>query len=175
MAEYLTGTWEGIDSTGTMPAYAAYGGALDGFDLDLGIHRTSDIPARDFDVRLVIASQGAYKQFGAGPFPLVSIVAGEIAYLERGASAPVSGFVDDSGSVNLSIYESSPRDDRVFIGRLTHRGLMRNISGNITYRVAAGTSWAERYTSYYFGRLSVKNEGFGLDDRAYIVESRHVF
>jgi hypothetical protein len=105
----------------------------------------------------------------------VSIVAGEIAYLERGTSAPVSGFVDNSGLVNLSIYESSPRQDRILIGRLTHRGLTRDISGNIMHRVAAGTSWEDRYASYYFGRLSVKNDGFGLSDRAYIVESRHVF
>jgi hypothetical protein len=185
MTEDLTGTWEGIYSSATVPAYTAYGGDFDYPGRDLEIHRTDEGPTKDYGVRLVIASQGAYKQFGtprqfgAGPFPLVSIVAGEMAFLEAGTSAPVSGFVDNSGLVNLSIYWSDPRVDQVFVGRLTHHGLTRDIRGNWMYRVSPGSagpfSSPDIYSTYRFARLSVRNNGFGPDDRAYTVDYGHVF
>ena len=91
-------------------------------------------------------------------------------------SDPVSGFVNDAGLVSLSIYQSDPRGDQVCVGRLTHSGLTREISGNVMIRVAPpGTGWPDLFTSYYFGRLSVRNNGIGANDRAYTVDYGHVF
>ena len=186
MTEDLTGTWDGIFSSGAAPGYTAYGGNFDFPGPDLEIHRDNEGPTKDYGVRLVIASQGAYKQFGtpqqfgAGPFPLVSIVAGEIAFLEHETSAPVSGFVDNSGLVSLNFYWSDPRVDQVFVGRLTHHGLTRDISGNWMYRVSPGPgggplSPLDIYSTYHFARLSVRNNEFGPDDRAYTVDYGRVF
>jgi len=177
MTEDLTGTWEGIYATGTARGYEAYGGPLDAFDVDPKIRQTGDIVAADHGVRLVITSQSAYKKFVTSRAPSVSIIAGQLEYLEVvGMSDPVSGFVNDAGLVSLSIYQSDPRGDQVCVGRLTHSGLTREISGNVMIRVAPpGTGWPDLFTSYYFGRLSVRNNGLGANDRAYTVDYGHVF
>jgi len=185
MTEDLTGTWDGIFSSGAAPGYTAYGGDFDYPGRDLEIHRSIEPPGKDYRARLVIASQGAYKQlgtpqeFGVGPFPLVSVVAGEIAILEQETSVPVSGFVDSSGLVSLIIYWSDPRVDRVFVGRLTHHGLTRDISGSWMYRVSPGSggpsAQPDIYSTYQFARLSVSNSELGPDDRAYTVDYGRVF
>jgi hypothetical protein len=147
MTEDLTGTWEGIYSTGTAPSYSAYGGAFEGFDRDPRIQRADNVAAADHRVRLVIASQSDYRKFVPNRAPLVSIVTGQMDYFVWDMSAPIGGFVDDSGLVSLSIYKSDPRGDEVFVGRLTHRGLTRDISGNLMLRVTPpGTGWPDLYT-----------------------------
>jgi hypothetical protein len=175
MTEDVRGIWEGTHEWRTAPAYEAYGGAVDGFDLDLDIKRTNDIAQADNDVKLAITSQDNYRKFGTAPGPLVSIVSGQLDYIDPKVSTPVSGFVDDTGVVKLSFYWASSRDDLTFVGRLTSRGLVRDISGNLMIRVAPGTSWTDRFASYYFAKLSVHKPGMSLSDHAVIVDYGHVF
>jgi hypothetical protein len=143
VTEDVRGIWEGTHGWGAAPAYEAYGGAVDGFDLDLDIRRTTDVQQGKNDVKLAITSQDNYRKFGTAPGPLVSILSGQLDYIDPNVSTPVSGFVDDTGVVKLSFYWSSSRDDLTFVGRLTSRGLVRDISGNLMIRVTPGSSWNE--------------------------------
>jgi len=175
----ISGIWEGTLATETAPAYQAYDGAYGG---RREIRQLGGQPAAAlYDVKLTITSQDEYRKFGTDRFvtePLVSTISGQLYNFGRESSTPVSGFVDDTGLVKLIFYHSSSLDDTTFIGRLTSRGLVRDISGNWMLRVAAGPgggAWTWAWINYYFGTLSVKKVGLSLSDHAYIVDYGHVF
>ena len=176
MTEDVTGTWEGKLVFGRLaPAYEAYGGAYDGYGHDLYIKEAGDLD-EEHEVKLAITSQAGYREFGTlpGPRPLVSIISGQLDYLER-YSDPVSGFVDSSGLVKLCFYIADPRGDRAFVGQLRQRGLQRDISGKVMFRTGPGTGWNEQTTTYLFATLNVQKYGISFDERAYTVDYGHVF
>ena len=177
MTDDVTGTWEGKIVFGRLaPAYEVYGGAYEGDHRDPYLVKTGDL-YEEYEVKLTIAAQAAYREFGTLPIPppFVSIISGQMDYLAR-YSDPVSGFVDSLGRINLSFYNKAPRADRAFVGHLTQRGFQRDISGKVMFRTGPGTAWNDQTTTYIFATLSVQKYGINLnEERTYTVDYGHVF
>jgi hypothetical protein len=169
MTADVSGIWEGTREFGTAPAYEVDPEPLE-------IKYLSNWHAWR-DAKLTITSQDEYRKVGTGTgrfVSLVSTVSGQFTgsgYLDP---TPVSGFVDDTGLVKLIFYEDSSLRDTIFIGRLTRRGLVRDISGNLMYRTGPGPGGGA-WVSYQFGTLSVKKFGLDFSDRVYMVNSVHIF
>jgi hypothetical protein len=173
MTADVRGIWEGTLVTETAPAYQVYSGP---FGEPRKVIQILGSGPRLYDVELTIKSQDEYRKLETGE-PLVSTVSGQLDYIQIG-STPVSGFVDDTGLVHLIFYNSSSYGDRTFIGHLTSRGFVREISGNLMGRGAEPPHdgpWAWAWINYTFSTLSVKKLGLSLSDHAYIVDYGHVF
>jgi hypothetical protein len=176
MTEDLTGTWEGIYATALRRLRGVWW-APSSFDVDPKIRQTGDVVAADHGVRLVIAVSERTKSLVTSRALLVSIVAGQIEYL--GGCRNVRS--RQRLCLPCRLGESKYLPERPAIGPGVCRspdthGLTREISGNVMTRWRPpGRAWPDLYP-YYFGRLSVRNNGLGLnDDRAYTVDYGHVF
>jgi hypothetical protein len=173
MTEEVTGIWEGRLDTMTAPPYAAYGGTYGGPREIRGSGGPQEnVP---YDARLTITSQGDYRKLGTKE-RWVSTISGELEYVNIKSSDPVSGFVDDSGMVNLIIYNYWSLSDCTFAGLLTTRGLVRDISGNLLSRRSewpGDAAWG--WIDYGFGTLSVKKYGLNVDYYTHVVNYGHVF
>lgn len=161
----VSGIWEGTLETETAPAYAAYGGR---YGPPLEIRSSVGGRKTSFDVTLTIDSQAPYRSFGTGP--LVSRITGQLDS-DSGFANLLAGFVDDTGLVKFSAYESAFFDS-AFTGRLSPHGGLREFAG--TWASRRG-SLEDYWVTYSFGTLRVRKFGRQVRDSVFRSESRHVF
>ena len=165
MAAYVEGVWSGTRASDTFPAYNAYGGAFGGPKEIRALGNGT--PGEVQEVKVTFTSQGEYRKLAPGDS--VSAVSGQLSF--GSATDAFIGFVSDSGLIKLIFYDGGSFSDTTFIGSLSQRGPMHQISGHLMGRMAAGPNsepWAWAWINYHFGTLTVTKFAVNLSDRAFL-------